>query len=170
MNDGFLEILLCDQAKAIAMECRQMRWHPAVIRWCLRNYLKSHKLYEDLPNSGGLKLPSGRTLSDCSNYCSPQTGWKTDNLKVMRKQFQKKKPPKHASLGGLYFDEMKIKEGLVFNTKNWELVGLTGIVENDGIDTETKKSAQATDHLATYVLQFFFRSTFFNFDYPCAFF
>ena len=34
MNDGFLEILLCDQAKAIATECRQMRWHPAVIRWC----------------------------------------------------------------------------------------------------------------------------------------
>ena len=170
MNDGFLEILLCDQAKAIATECRQMRWHPAVIRWCLRIYLKSHKLYEDLRNSGGLKLPSGRTLSDYNNYCSPQTGWKTDNLKVMREQFQKKKPPKHARLGGLYFDEMKIKEGLVFNTKNWELVGFTDILENDGIDTETKSSAQATDHLATHVLQFFFRSTFFNFDYPCAFF
>ena len=60
----FLEVFLSDQAKALSTDSRQMRWHPAVIKWCLRIYLKSHKLYDDLRNSGGLKLPSGRTLSD----------------------------------------------------------------------------------------------------------
>ena len=95
------------------MKCRQMRW-------CLCIYLKSHKLYEDLHNSGGLKLPSRRTLSNYHNYCSPQTGWKTENLKVMREQFQKKKPPKHARLGRLYFDEMKIKEALSFQHQELE--------------------------------------------------
>jgi hypothetical protein len=169
INDSFLEILLSDQAKAISTESRQMRWHPAVIRWCLRIYLKSHKLYNDLRNSGGLKLPSGRTLSDYNNFCAPRTGWNTENLRVMKDQFEKKKPPKRANLGGLFFDEMSIKEGLVFDPKNWELVGFTDICENNITDTVTTKS-DAVDKLATHVLQFFFRSTFFNFDFPCAFF
>ena len=77
LNDEFLEILLRDQAKAISTEAKQMRWHPLVIKWCLRIYIKSHRLYEDLRNSGGLKLPSGRTLSDYKKFCSPvsKTTW-----------------------------------------------------------------------------------------------
>jgi hypothetical protein len=37
------------------------------------------------------------------------------------------KPQKHAKLGGLIFDEVKIKEGLVFVCKNWELIGFTDL-------------------------------------------
>jgi hypothetical protein len=33
-------------------------------------------------NSGGLKLPSGRTLSDYNNFCAPQSGCKKDNLEL----------------------------------------------------------------------------------------
>jgi hypothetical protein len=87
----------------------------------------------------------------------------------MREQFDKKKPPNRASLGGLFFDEMSINEGLVFDTKNWELVGFSNICETSVTDTVTTEK-NAVDKLATHVLQFFFRSTFFNFDYPCAFF
>jgi hypothetical protein len=169
LNDDFLEVLLSDQAKASNTSSRQMRWNPLVIKWCLRIYIKSHGLYEDLRNSGGLKLPSGRLLSDYKNFDSPDSGWKTSHLQNMKTQFKKMKPPKHAKLGGLIFDEVKIKEGLVFDCKNWELIGFTDL-QGDGISDEKTGAEKPTDNLATHVLQIFFRSPFFKFDYPCAFF
>ena len=77
------------------------------------------------------------------------------------------KPPKHAKLGIMVFDEVKIKEGLVFDCKNWELTGFTDLQDIEILDGKPNKP---TDNLATHVLQIFFRSLFFNFDYPCAFF
>ena len=122
LNDEFLETLLSDQGKAMTTNPKQMRWHPLVIKWCLRIYIKSHSLYEDIRNSGGLKLPSGRTLSDYKNFNHADSGWHMETIQTMRKQFDKMKPPKHAKLGQLVFDEVKINEGLVFDPKNWELV------------------------------------------------
>jgi hypothetical protein len=62
---------------------------------------------------------------------------------------------------------MKIKEGLVFDQKNWELVGFTDLCETNATDCITTER-NGVDNLAMHVLQFFFRSTFFNFDFPCA--
>ena len=167
LNDDFLEILLTDQAKALNTEPRQMRWHPLVIKWCLRIYIKSHGLYEDFRNFGGLKLPSGRLLSDYKNFCAPKSGWNMANLEKMKTQFKQMKPPNRAKLGGLVFNEVKIKEGLVFDSKNWELIGFTDLLGDGTSDRNTEK---ASDNLATHILQVFFRSMFFNFDYPCAYF
>ena len=169
MNDEFLEILLSDQGKAISSNPRQMRWHALVIKWCLRVYIKSHSLYEDLRNSGGLKLPSWRTLSDYKNFNSTDLGWHIENLQNMKRQFDQMKPPLHAKLGVLVFDEVKINEGLVFDPKNWGLLGFTDLCE----DEFAKANGQATtangkDKLATHVLQFFFRCVFFKFDYPSS--
>ena len=144
-----------------------MRWHPLVIKWCLRIYFKSHGLHKDLRNSGGLKLPSGRLLSDYKNFWAPKSGWNMANLEKMKTQFKQMKPPKRAKLGGLVFKEVKIKEDLVFDSKNWELIGFTDLLGDGTSDRNTKK---ASDNLATHILQVFFRSMFFNFDYTCAYF
>ena len=83
-HDQVFEILLKDQAKALTMPSKQMRWHPLIIKWCLRMYTKSHSLYDDIRESGFIKLPSGRTLNDYKNFSSPKSGWNTENIKAMK--------------------------------------------------------------------------------------
>jgi hypothetical protein len=114
-------------------------------------------------SSAALKLLSGRTLSDYKNFNTPKSGWNSETIESMKMKFDKMKPPKHAKLGGLFFDEVKIKEGLVFDSSSWELIGFTDIHEENGTNNPL-------DKLATHVLQFFYRSLFFKFDFPCAYF
>ena len=51
----------------------------------------------------------------------------------------------------------------MFNSSSWELIGFTDIHEENGTNNPL-------DKLATHVLQFFYRSLFFKFDFPCAYF
>ncbi len=78
----FFLTLLKDQAKALNVPSRQMRWHPLVIKWCLQIYSRSHSLYADL------KLPSGRTLSDYKNFSTSKSEWQTSVLDAMRNNFK----------------------------------------------------------------------------------
>ena len=160
-SDMFFFILLKDQAKALNVPARQMRWHPLVIKWCLRIYAKSHSTYEDLRDSGFLKLPTGRTLSDYKNYCTSKSGWQTSVLQAMRDNFKDQGFSVTGKFGGLFLDEVKIKEGLVFDPSTWELVGF---VDLDSSDSSIQKN------LATHILQFYYKSIFSSFQFPCAYF
>jgi hypothetical protein len=80
-------------------------------------------------SSGALKLPSGSTLSDYKNFNTPKSGWNSETIESMKMKFNKMKPPKHAKLGGLFFDEVKLKEGLVFDSSSWELIGFTAYMK-----------------------------------------
>lgn len=162
-SDMFFITLLKDQAKALNVPSRQMRWHPSVIKWCLRLYAKSHSMYSDLRDSGFLKLPSGRTLSDYKNYSSSKSGWQTSVFKTMDTTFKDQGFSEIGRFGGLFFDEVKIKEGLLFDPSTWELVGFVDL-ENDGTNYTIQKS------LATHVLQFYSKSVFSKFQFPCGYF
>jgi hypothetical protein len=162
-SDMFFITLLKDQAKALNVTSRQMRWHPLVIKWCLRLYSKSHSMYSDLRDSGFLKLPSGRTLSDYKNYCSSKSGWQTSVFKSMDDSFKEQGILEIGKFGALFFDEVKIKEGLLFDPSTWELVGFVDL-DNEGINSMIQKS------LATHVLQFYFKSIFSKFQFPCGYF
>ena len=159
----FFITLLKDQAKALNVPSRQMRWHPLVIKWCLELYAKSHSMYADLRDSGFLKLPSGRTLSDYKNYSSSKSGWQTSVFETMDITFKDQGFSEVGRFGGLFFDEVKIKEGLLFDPCTWELVGFVDL-ENDGTNYTIQKS------LATRVLQFYFKSVFSKFQFPCGYF
>ena len=173
-SDQFFEILLKDQAKALTVPKRQMRWHPLVIKWCLRSFTKSHAAYEDLRNSGFLRLPSGRLLSDYKNFSSPRSGWQTSTIKAMKEKYEKTKYGKREQVGGLFFDEVKIKERLVFDPSTFELIGFTDIGDDETdiptVLNDDKVTATPQKNIATHVLQFFYKSLFAKFEFPCAFF
>ena len=134
ISDTFFEILLKDQAKALTIEARQMRWDPIVIKWCLHMYNKSHSVYEDMRSSKMLKLPSGRTLSDYRNFDYPKSGWQSKHLQNMLNRFKSAKISNCSKLGMLVFDEVKIKEGLVFDPSTWELIGFTDLGSDKDIE------------------------------------
>ena len=49
------------QKQASYSDSKSMKWHPVMIRWCISIYLKSPSAYEQLRNSGFLKLPNKKT-------------------------------------------------------------------------------------------------------------
>ena len=122
-------------------------------------FSKSHAAYDDLRESGFLNLPSGRLLSDYKNLSSPLSGWQTSTLDEMKLKFEKAKIGKRGQLGGLFFDEVKIKEGLVFNPSTFELVGFTDLdddeIELPSIGQLKESDSKPENKLATHVLQFY---------------
>lgn len=70
---------------AAAKDVRGVRWHPAMIRWCLYLRHLSGKAYETLRESGVLTLPSQRTLRDYTHYVSSKTGFSND-VDIMLKE------------------------------------------------------------------------------------
>ncbi|KAK3736798.1 hypothetical protein QZH41_011739 [Actinostola sp. cb2023] len=44
-------------------DSRANRWHPKIIRLCLSLWCRSPEAYEQLKDSGMIRLPSGRLLS-----------------------------------------------------------------------------------------------------------
>eukprot|EP00117_Sycon_ciliatum_P043741 scpid54974/ scgid5965/ Transposable element P transposase len=170
-EDTYFSLLLDDQAKALTTSPEQMKWHPVVLRWCLQQFSRSKSGYEAMRTSGFIKLPSGRTLMRYRNYRHPETGWRDECLMEMRtvyKEFvqSKRGRPDRSHFGVLAFDEMKIKEGLLWDSKSNELIGFVDLAE----DQDDSSCTTPEDSLATHVLQFHWKSVFAPFTYPCAYF
>ena len=83
-------------------------------------------------------------------------------LSAIRDKFLKGKIGKRGKLGGLFFDELKIKEGLVFDAATFELIGFTDL-ENDETELPSlvgEPDPKPENKLATHVLQFFYKNLF----------
>ena len=62
-TNPFMKIFWDQQLKAASLgSTRQIRWHPAIIRWCLYLHHRSSGCYKTLRNSGVFYLPTERTL------------------------------------------------------------------------------------------------------------
>ena len=169
--DTFSSIFWQQQLKAASVkDPKGMRWHPAVIRWCLYLHHKSSGCYSTLRNSGVLALPSDRTLRDYKHSSPSRVGFSAElDAELLEAVLQQK--PKHlAKYVGLVLDEMYVKEGLYFNKHTGELIGYSdlGGVNNLLADYEQQltTSNKSPRPLAKCMLMFMVRGLFTSLKYP----
>ena len=104
-----------------------MRWHPAMIKWCIFLRHQSSRAYETLRESGCLYLPSQRTLRDYSQCVKSTAGFSTavDQQLMAAANLTTCKPWEKLVI--LLLDEMYVREDLVYLKRTGKLVGFTSL-------------------------------------------
>ena len=115
-SNPFMTIFWDQQLKAASLDStHQMRWHPAVIRWCLYLHHRSSGCYKTLRNSGLLYLPTERTLQDYRHFSPSSAGFSKSLDEQLLEQVNAQKPENLAKYVGVVLDEMYVKESLVYD-------------------------------------------------------
>ena len=84
---------------------KQLRWHPAIIKWCLHLKLISSGAYHALCTTGLLTLPSERTLRDYTHFVKAGVGFSCDvDQQLMKDANIKEEKDRFVAL---VWDEMK---------------------------------------------------------------
>ena len=164
---SFQWLLWNEQKKAASVKSATgMRWHPLVIKWCLNLKLLSSSAYNALRTSGFLKLPSERTLRDYSSVFESKVGFQDEVDKQLLDEVNSKSLPPSRKFVGLILDEMKVKEGIVYNKTSGHVIGFTSIgsINDDLLKLENGEE----HHLAKHVLVLMVRGTMFNLSFPYA--
>ena len=114
-----------EQKKAFEDNKNVSKYHPMIIRFCLLLAAKSPSAYEEVRDLKILQLPSKRTLRDYRNAVKPTAEFNKDVINELT--IAASKLSGHQRYLTVAFDEMKIKESLVFNKNSNELVGYVNI-------------------------------------------
>ena len=137
-----------------------------MIRWCL-----SSAPYHSLHTSDFLKLPSERTLRDYTHFIKSRVGFSSELDQLLADESQVNTLPEWKRHVVLVLDEMKVKESLVFDKHETEVVGFVdvGDVNNELADLE-RKCSTADQHpaIATHMLVLMVREVFTGSCFPYA--
>ena len=148
--------LFIEQQLKVA-ECKSsngMRWHPAMIRWCLALRQKSRSAYEYVKLTAS-DLPSNNTLDDYAHYRDVGSGIDVEGIVNLASDYA-------GESVSILCDEMKVKDGLVYDINTGRLVGYTDI----NIDTELEQMNE--NKIASHVLVFMIRGLKSNFKLAAA--
>ena len=170
-GETFSSIFWQQQLKAASVEGpKGMRWHPAIIRWCLYLHHKSSGCYSTLRNSGVLTLPSDRTLRDYKHSSPSKIGFTTELDLELLESVSQQKPPHLAKYVGLILDEMYVKEGLFYNKHTGELIGYSDLGDINNILCDYERQLNASDAtprpLGKCMLMFMVRGLFTSLKFP----
>lgn len=154
-----------------AKNSRQIRWHPAMIKFCLHLKFISSGAYHALRSGGIVTLPSERTLRDYTNWMSSGIGFLPQVDAHLAKEANITEEKDRYIV--LIWDEMKIKNDLIFNKHTCELVGFANIGDvNSQLDKieqlYREGSVSAHRKVATHILLFYVRGLLSDFEYPYA--
>ena len=159
------------QLKSIQNTKTGMRWHPMIIRWCLAIRHKSQVAYDTIREAGFITLPSNRTLFDYSHHIKSDLGLNADSLKLLKNEAEKQGMyhEEWRKYIGILFDEVKVKEDLVYDRVSGELIGYCNLDEvgNAIINLENVICGQENE-VAKYVLVLMVRSVTTSLKFPLA--
>ena len=145
----FMQLFWQEQKKAFSRSATGVRYHPMIIRFCLSLQTKSPAAYDEWRKSGVLILPSQRVLRDYKNAIRPKRGFNNEVI------FELKELTEDCfdiqRYVALYFDEMKIQAGLVFDKHTGELIGFVDLGDPDINFAVLEKVELATHVLALFV-------------------
>ena len=168
--DSFQRILFEQQMQFNQLKNKaSMRWHPAVIRWCLYIKSKSTKAYDGLRSC--LALPSKRTLYDYTHYTEAGTGFQVRVTEQLIEAAEREGLYDNSfkSYVGIIQDEVKIKEDLVYNKHTGELIGY---IDLDRVSNELLNIGDAINQgqkqVAKYMLVIMVRGICSGLQYPLA--
>jgi len=152
-----------------AKSAKGMRWHPMIIKWCLYLRYKSRAAYTAMKSAGFIHLPSDRTLQDYSNFNSSDTGFSVEASKLLLKEI--KDYSNEQKFVGVLFDEMRVREDLVYDRTSGELIGYVNLGEFGNVlsDLENVLSCGAAEpKFARYVLVLMIRGISTDLCFPFA--
>ena len=164
----FRRLFWDEQFKAASLtDSRQMKWHSVIIKWCLNLNLISSAAYHAVSNSNFIKLPSERTLQDYTSYFENKGGFQAEVDQQLVDEVQRLNLPDKGKYFGLLIDEMKIKEGLVYNKHTGKIIGFTKLGD---INYTLLKIEQGDDHppVSKYLLALMVRGTLSSLKFPYA--
>ena len=124
---SFRHLFWKQQKEAATRDKRGMRWHPAMIKWCLYLRHQSSQAYETLRDSGCIHLPSQRTLRDYTHCVKSQTGFSAAVDKQLMGAANLPSCRSWERLVILLLDEMYVREDLVYVKRTGKLVGFTSL-------------------------------------------
>ena len=155
---------------ALTTNARSMKWHPLMIRWCL--YLRhiSSKAYEAIHRSGLLALPTQRTLKDYTYFTSTIIGFSADVDRQLMSAAKLSSCADYEKCVILVIDEVYIKEDLVFDKRNGNLLGFVSLggINNKLTGLQKFIAGEATDDLAKSMLVIMVRGLFSRLCFPYA--
>ena len=111
--------------------------------------LKSSSAYESLYNSGIIQLPYQRTIRDYTHVIKPCSGFSNDMDEQIGKEAKLEELEEWQKHVVLIFDEMHIKEDLIFDKITGQLKGFTnlGNINDHLLNLETNSGANSDHNL-----------------------
>ena len=173
-QDSFAHVFWLEQTKNLQSVPNGRRWHPLMIKWCIYLHHLSSSAYELLCRSDSIVLPSARTLRDYTHYFDNTYGFNNQVDIQLADTVNLDELEEHQKLVCLVGDEMKIKEGLVFNKHTNELIGFTDLGNiNSSIslleqDLHNSNGSTLQKSLASTVFVVMVRGLILKFDFPYA--
>lgn len=115
---------------------------------------------------GFLKLPSERTLRDYTHYFDNKPGFQDEVDQQLISEIPSSLSESKRFVA-LLLDEMKVREGLVFNKHSGEIIGFTslGDINNDLLHLEQEGERPL---IAQYILVLMVRGILFKLEFPYA--